>query len=269
MLLFFAATESHKDVALAGGVKNSLQSFYSLGCGKTIPANKEFENYLLDSGGFSARKHGLDIDVRDFAKYINDYGVKVAFNLDVKDNNKSLENQKFLEQNTKAYIIPVFHPTEWMDKKWDGLLDYYIENYPYIACGGIAGREGKAKENTPRLFNYVFSRTRGKTRVHGLGVTNESYLKNYPFFSVDSTSWLSPALFANSKLHGDKWMKANAKSRHFKYNILEEIPSWFKLESDITKLWEKRGIKWGKFDYDIFIAERKKEIPTFEEWRKR
>lgn len=271
MLLFFAATEAkqHREAALKAGVKNSLQSFYSLGCGKQIPNNKEFENYLLDSGGFSARKHGFDIDVKDYVRYLNNYNVKVAFNLDVRDNEKSLRNQKYLEENTKAYIIPVFHPTEWMDKKWDRLIDYYTEHYPYIACGGIAGREGKQRENTPRLFNYVFSRTKDKTRVHGLGVTNRIYLQNYPFYTVDSTSWMSAALFANSNVHGNEYMKANAKSRHFSLNTMEEIPYWFNLEKEITNLWEKRGIKWGEFNYDTFMKERKKNIPSFKEWKEK
>lgn len=268
MLLFFAATEArqHRDAAIQGGVKNSLQSFYTLGCGKGVPDNKKFENYLLDSGGFSARKHGIDISVEDYAKYLNNYKIKVAFNLDFKDNNKSLRNQKYLEAHTKTYILPVYHGTEWMNKEWDGLLEYYIEHYPYIALGGMAGREN-SKENLPRFLNYVFSRTKDKTQVHGLGMTSEPLLKQYPFYSVDSTSWMSPALFANSRIHGEKWMKANAKSRHFTYNIIDEMPFWFKLESDITKLWHQRGIDWGKFDYDIFISKRKKDIPTFREWK--
>ena len=271
MLLFFAGTESlqHREAAIKAGAKNSLQSFYTLGCGKLIPNNREFENYLLDSGGFSARKHGFDIDVKDYARYLNNYNVKVAFNLDVRDNEKSLLNQKYLEKNTKTYIIPVFHPTEWMDKKWEGLIDYYVENYPYIACGGIAGREGKQKENTPRLFNYVFSRTKDKTRVHGLGVTNRSYLQNYPFYTVDSTSWMSAALFANSTCHSKGYAKANAKSRHYVRNDMEEVISWLKREKEITRLWEKRGVKWDKFDYDTFMRERNDNIPSFKEWKER
>lgn len=269
MLLFFAATEAgqHREAALRAGVKNSLQSFYSLGCGKQIPNNKEFENYLLDSGGYSARKHGVDISVEDYARYLNNYRIKVAFNLDFVDNKKSLQNQKYLEANTNTYILPVYHGSEWEDKKWDGLLEYYMEYYPYIALGGMAGRENN-QENMLRFLNYVFSKTKDKVMVHGLGMTTESILKNYPFYTVDSTSWMAPALFANSRIHGEKYMKANAKSRHFSYNTQEEIPWWFGLERRMTNLWKKRGIKWGEFDYDIFMSERKKNIPTFEEWRK-
>lgn len=269
MILFFAATEArqHRDAAIKGGVKSSLQSFYSLGCGRQIPDNKKFENYLLDSGGYSARKHGLEISVEDYARYLNNFKVKVAFNLDFTDNERSMRNQKYLEGNTNSYIIPVYHPTEWLSEKWDGLLDYYIEFYPYIACGGIAG--GEAKQNTPKLFNYIFSKTKNKTRVHGLGTTTKNYVYQYPFYTVDSTSWMSAALFANSDVHSKEYIKANAKKRHFTFNIIEEIPFWLKMEHDATELWKRRGIRWDKFDYDTFMRERAKNIPTFEEWRKR
>ena len=269
MLLFFAATESkhHREAALRAGVKNSLQSFYSLGCGKQVPNNREFENYLLDSGGYSARKHGIDISVEAYAKYLNNYKVKVAFNLDFLDNEKSLRNQEYLESHTETYILPVYHGSEWEDKRWGGLLEYYIEYYPYIALGGMAGREN-SDENRIRFLNYCFSRTREKVMVHGLGMTVEGLLKNYPFYTVDSTSWMSPALFASSKIHGEKYMKANAKSRHFSYNTEEEIPWWLSLEKRTTKLWESRGIKWNDFDYNMFMSRRKKKIPSFKEWRK-
>lgn len=268
MLLFFAATEArqHREAAIKGGVKNSLQSFYSLGCGKGIPSNKEFENYLLDSGGFSARKHGLTINVKDYAKYLNNYKIEVAFNLDVMDNAESLKNQRYLEEHTNTYVLPVYHGTEWLDKKWDGLLDYYIEHYPFISLGGMAGKE-TSEENMERFRNFVFSKTRDKVMVHGLGMTNIRILQKCPFFTVDSTSWMSPALFAGSSVHSPEWMKANAKSRHFSYNILDEIPYWLNFEKDFTRLWERRGLKWGNFDYNYFMSKRAKKIPTFEEWK--
>lgn len=270
MLLFFAATEAkqHREAAIRGGVKNSLQSFYTLDCGKTPPNDKEFKNYLLDSGGYSARKHGIDINVKDYARYLNNYKIKVAFNLDVLNNHKSLENLKYLESHTNTYILPVYHGSEWEKPEWNGLLEYYIEHYPYIALGGMAGREN-SKDNMERFLNYVFNKTRDKTMVHGLGMTTESILKKYPFFTIDSTSWMAPALFANSRVHGEAYMKANAKSRHFSYNTQEEIPWWFNLEKRITRLWEIRGVKWGDFDYNKFIKNRAKNIPSFKEWRKK
>lgn len=67
--------------------------------------------------------------------------MKFAFNLDVRDIETSRFNQKYLEKNTNAYIIPIYHGPEWVDEDLRGLLDYYIEYYPYIGLGGIAGKE--------------------------------------------------------------------------------------------------------------------------------
>lgn len=270
MILFFAGTEpkDYRIIAKLGGAKSILQSFYSLGCGKNPPSNNEFDNYLLDSGGFSARQHGVDIDVKTYADYLNKYQVKFAFNLDVIDNHKSLENQRYLEQHTKTYIMPVYHGNEWLKKEWDGLLDYYIEYYPYIALGGMAGKEN-GKANLPKFLNYVFSKTKDKTMVHGLGMTSKPFLNQYPFFSVDSTSWFAVARFANSKLYSEKMAKVNARTRKWSENIANELPYWFKLEKDTTKLWKSRGIEWGEFNYEQFMARRGNNIPTFNEWKEK
>lgn len=270
MILFFAGTEpkDYREVAKIKGVKNILQSYYSLGCGKNPPNNNDFPNYLLDSGGFSARQHGIDIDVKTYAEYLNRYKIKFAFNLDIVDNNVSLENQRYLESHTNTYIMPVYHGNEWLSKKWDGLLDYYIEYYPYIALGGMAGKEN-GKANLPKFLNYVFSKTKNKTMVHGLGMTSKPFLKQYPFFSVDSTSWMSVCRFANSNIYSPEMAKVNARKRHWKQNLANEVPYWQKLEKDITKLWKSRGIEWSGFDYDKFMSMRGKDIPTFKEWKEK
>lgn len=270
MILFFAGTEpkDYRDILLQKGVKSMLQSFYSLGCGKGEPANREVENFLLDSGGFSARIHGLDIDIKQYANYLNKYNVKFAFNLDVMDLDTSIANQEYLIENTNTYIMPVYHGNEWLDPNTKDLLDYYIEYFPYIALGGMAGKEN-SQEDINRFLNYVFKKTYNKTMIHGLGLTGKPKLQKYPFFSVDSTSWMSVSRFANSKVYSPEMAKVNARKRHWKENIANEIPYWLKLEKDITKLWKMRGIEWGALDYDKFMSMRGANIPTYREWKEK
>ena len=84
MLIFFAGTDGKgfAENARRGGGKNFLNSFYSLGCGKKAPISRDLcENYILDSGGYSARVHGIEIDVKKYAEYLNRYKIKFAFNL--------------------------------------------------------------------------------------------------------------------------------------------------------------------------------------------
>lgn len=267
MILFFAGSEpkKYREILHEGGAENALQSFFSLGIGRQEPCNKEFRNYLLDSGGFSARMRDVEIDVRKYAEYLNKYNISFAFNLDTNDIEESLRNQKFLEENTNTYIMPVYHGVEWADDKYRDLIDYYCEFYPYIAVGGLAGREG-TRDNADRFLRYVFSKTRNKTMVHGLGVTSDRLLKTYPFATVDSTSWTAMARFATSRVHDNDTAKILAKTRHYSKNLVGEVMFWTNMQQEITTLWKKRGIVWGQLDKPKFL-EYAKNRPTYHEWK--
>lgn len=265
MLIFFAGAEGEdfRAILKRAGAKNVLQSFWALRPDKP-PKTEVFDNYLLDSGGFSARQHGVEISVEEYARYLNMYQIKFAFNLDVLDLETSLKNQDYLVKNTNTYIMPVYHGNEWLDIETRNLLDYYIDCFPYIALGGMAGKEN-SKANLPRFLNYVFTRTRDKTMVHGLGMTGMTYLKKYPFFSVDSTSWICVNRFASSKVYSDKMVKVRLKNRTWKENLVPEAKYWIGVQDKMTRLWDNRGISWGNLDYDRLMGGRK--IMTYEEWK--
>lgn len=267
MIVFLAGTEGRgfAEVAKKGGGRNFLNSFYSLGCGKNPPIAKTLcETYVLDSGGYSARVHGVDIDVKRYAEYLNKYNIEYAFNLDVLDLDESLKNFYYLNENTNTYIMPVYHGPEWKDKRTRGLLDYYIDCYPFIALGGIAGKE-ISEENTRRFLDFVFKRTRDKIMVHGLGTTRLPLLQKYPFFCVDSTSWLAASKHGSSAVYSDEMAKVRARTRHYNDRLVDEVRYWVKAEQDMTRLWERRGIKWEKLDYDKLMSNRK--VMTYEEWK--
>lgn len=269
MLLFFAGAEGEDFVKILrdNGVTNALESFWSLKM-KNPCHHKVFENHLLDSGGFAARQRGVEVDVVKYAEYIKHYDVKFAFNLDVRDIETSLFNQKYLEKNTNAYIIPIYHGPEWVDKDLRGLLDYYIEYYPYIGLGGIAGKE-TGKQNLERFLNYVFKRTRDKTMVHGLGVTSKKMLYNYPFATCDSTSWLAVSQYGRSAIYSENMSRVRNKRLNWKERIFDDVIFYKNLNDEITRMWKKRGIDWGdKLDYDKLISLRK-EAPTYKEWKER
>lgn len=221
------------------GAKNRLESFYSLA---TKSPSRGF-NLLLDSGGFVARTKGINIRVQEFARYIKKNNVKFAFELDVMDAKTTEYNREYLMKETAAKIIPVYHYSDFVEKNYK-LLYHFIENFDYISIGGVAG-EGNGRSNEKMLYDFVFSHTQDKVKVHGLGITALGNLKNYPFYSVDSTSWLSAARFGNFKSADDKnkveWIKSN---RHYLYNTRNEIRYWLRIEKYITKLWKERGIIW-------------------------
>lgn len=160
--------------------------------------------------------------------------------------------------------MPVYHGPEWKNKKTRNLLDYYVDCFPFIALGGIAGKE-ISEENTKRFLDYVFKRTRDKVMVHGLGTTRLPLLQKYPFFCVDSTSWLAPSKYGSSAVYSDEMAKVRARTRHYNDRLVDEAKYWAKVEDDMTRLWERRGIRWGKLNYDELMKKRK--VMTYDEWK--
>lgn len=247
--IYFAGTEpkNYRVALKEQGVESILQSYWSLGGGGSnpkAPNNKDFDYYLLDSGGYSARIRGIEIDVKAYADYLNKHKIKYAFNLDTNSVPETLRNQKYLEQNTDTYIIPIYHLSDWLDPQHRGLIEKYAEAYPFIAVGGSAGAGGTA-ENRKKFLNHTFHYTKDKVKVHGLGMTTEWMLMGYPFYSVDSTSWMETARFGSSKVYDKSLATVRAKKRHYLERLPDEIQHWLKKEQTITDLWKRRGVVWN------------------------
>lgn len=105
--------------------------------------------------------------------------------------------------------------------------------------------------------------------VHGLGVTSDVLLKNYPFFTVDSTSWLAVGRFASSQIHSNEMAKVRAKTRHYTENVSAEIPYWLEKGKAMDELWRRRGFTFPELDKEMFLSQRGKNIPTYKEWKEK
>ena len=246
MIMYFAGAEPENFNKLLHdcNVQNILVSAYSLNYKKDLKLyKKRFDNVLLDSGGFSARVRGVEIKVKDYANYINKNNIKLAFNLDTMSVKETLSNQRYLEKNTDAYIIPIYHYSDYISKKHRTLLDRFIDKYNYISIGGVAGmRLGTRAE---RLYDYTFSKAQNDVKVHGLGITGTRVLASYPFYSVDSTSWLGASRFGRSNyIKDNRVMKFQSKNRHYMYRSKNEINYYQKMEKTISDIWTMRGVEW-------------------------
>lgn len=243
MRIHFAGADSNQrynDLLHRAKAGNRLESFYSLG-GKA--PSEGFERNLLDSGGFVARTKNIVISVKMYAEFINRWNVKYAFNLDTNDVAETLRNQEFLIKACPGcYIIPIYHMSDWLEGN-DLLTRFMAENHPYIAVGGVAG--GRKNADTQAMFyNHVFKHTRDKIKVHGLGITSRPMLQRYPWYSVDSTSWLSTARYGNSISTDMHMTKMKAKKRHYLENTEEEVQRWLEVNRQMNLLWSKRGVNW-------------------------
>jgi len=145
---------------------------------------------ILDSGAFTAFNKKETIRIGDYEEYLqeNKCWLKNYFNLDVlSDGEKSFINWIHLKANGLK-PIPVFHIGT--DEKY---LKEYLKTEDYIAIGAIADMStSKRLVSLERIWEDYLTDKKGfpKVKVHGFGLTSIRVMKRYPWYSVDSTSWV-------------------------------------------------------------------------------
>lgn len=208
---------------------------------------------FLDSGAFSAWNKGVEINIQDYIafikkhrKYISLYAV-----LDViGDAEGTWKNQQIMEAAGLS-PLPCFHFGEPFR-----YLERYIDEYDYIALGGLA-RKGVRSE----LFDFldkcfdVICDEKGfpKIKVHGFGVTGMKAMKRYPWYSVDSTSWLltsrTGSILVPNKLETGEWdYMENLPGKSTRKIAVSSIsPASSKPElhfTTISRQWQKEVLEW-------------------------
>lgn len=147
---------------------------------------------FMDSGAFSMFTQGIQIDPKEYGRYLLDNADiwHVASNLDdtTKTPEISYRNQKTLE-DMGCKVQPVFHARE--DPTW--LKRYLDEGYDYIFLGGMVPEStGWLREWLDGLWEHYLTHPDGtpRVKVHGFGLTTLDLMFRYPWYSVDSTSWV-------------------------------------------------------------------------------
>lgn len=198
MRIFLAATPGLKeDVIERGKPIYLLETFFAgeKACVKALNA-VGVDNFLLDSGAFSfmngaeCSKELITEYMEKYIAFINKYDIKYFFELDV-DTIFGIEfveelRQK-LERGTGKPCIPVWHKGRGVDY-WKRMC----REYKYVAIGGLAAKDIRKKEYPliKKMVDYAYAKG---VKVHGLGFTKSRELKNYKFYSVDSSSWIAAA----------------------------------------------------------------------------
>lgn len=275
MLIYFAGADNKQHARLLAtcGVKNILVSYHTM-----MTSGVDIEDVVtpfntfgykpslfLDSGGFVARLKNKPIDVRAYAEYarVRRKDVTVAANLDTNDLAESQSNHDFLQGILAPVpVLPVYHPTEYLGPADErDLLAKWCETHDYIAIGGVAGAKLSA-DVVIRYLDYVFSITRDRVKVHGFGITKMDLLRRYPFYSVDSTTWLNGGMYGEVfKFMGDTVKKHRslsvvAKNANRTIETADQLGSYFykcranieafvRFEKYLTDLWSERGVTWS------------------------
>ena len=243
MRLHFAGSdgiELHNAVLRTAGARCRLESFYTHSEQESAPSDGF--TMLLDSGGFAARTRGVQIDVAEYAAFIRHHRVLYAFNLDTNDPQETDRNLEYLVGACpEATIIPVWHGSDWPGNK--AKLGLLVERFGYIGIGGLVGGS-TAKAKKQAALDWVFHTYRASVRFHGLGVTSMAWLQRYPWFSVDSTSWLAPGRYGSRQ--GDPRLARFENATYpWHQRNLQAVRKLLEVEEQITRLWEHRGITWS------------------------
>lgn len=179
-------------------VKYILESYHYIHKDSYVKKiRKDGKKVFLDSGAFSAFTKGVKVDIKKYCRYIqaNEDIIECASVLDaIGDPQGTFENQAEMERlGTRP--LPCFHYGE--DERY---LEYYVANYEYITLGGMVPiSTPQLKFWLDRLWEKYLTDGAGrpKIKVHGFGLTTVSLMSRYPWYSVDSSSWVQIAANGN------------------------------------------------------------------------
>jgi hypothetical protein len=163
-------------------------------------AHSLYEQVMKTRKSKRARKGVVSYDyteTKDFWEYVDRYAEYVCRNEELLDfyvtvdvifqPRTSYRVQRYLENNFGLSPIPVFHyTTNWEeDKRW---LKRYMDQYEYIGIGGIG--QDVPKDRYYAHGDRVFEMLTDDHKAHGFAMTSPDMLHRWPWFSVDSTSWV-------------------------------------------------------------------------------
>ena len=173
----------------------SYWEFFTFGGHKLPVYGKPF---FLDSGAYSAYSKGHPITIEEYTEFVLKFKDQVSYyaNLDAlpKDESEearthaakeSMSNQKYME-DAGLTPLPVFH----MGEPWK-YLEMYLEKYDFICLGGMVYM-GKLDAYLDEVWGRYLVNDDGsaKCKVHGFGLTSLRQMTQFPWETVDSSTWL-------------------------------------------------------------------------------
>jgi hypothetical protein len=299
--IYLSAIETSFDHALAvTRVKapHLLTSFYycewKTGLGQRRPmwerALRQAKLRLADSGAHTFRTAGYGItsgpgagaalatDLDEFlAAYINwvkrtkhrgliDYWVELDVGIITGDQWLTKHRQKFLGAGLGAGLLQVWHSEE---NDWNGWIELLRESCMpgrsrYVAIEGH-NNQARAPHDYTRFLRAAYERG---VRVHTFKITGHEDLKRWPFYSVDSTSWIAPTMYgcdvqvvrtggvthsrAKSQMPGQRKAYLASTSgvtstmRSRVDVLVRSAEAWVESERHLTEIWSTRGVDWDR-----------------------
>ncbi len=198
---------------------------------------------FLDSGAFSVFTGKEKVSIEEYRDFLLKHKDRFYLyaNLDViGDADSTQRNQEILEE-AGLKPLPTFHYGSSYR-----ILREMIKKYDYIGLGGIvplALKQNILKKHLGKCFGIIGT----KKKTHGWGCTSVEILKTYPFYSVDSTGWISGGKFRRKmKISFMKFSNTRDLEKVNLWQFLNwnNIKIYLKMTQEITELWKRRGIEW-------------------------
>lgn len=145
----------------------------------------------MDSGAFSAFGKGETLHLPSYCAWLKQHAQYIDYFAvldDMGSAEKTLQNQLAMEGHGLK-PVPCFHFGE--DIRY--LTRYLDAGHPYIAIGGMVGKSRVLLADwLDGLWTNYLTDADGfpRLKVHGFGITSFEIVDRYPWFSVDSSSWL-------------------------------------------------------------------------------
>jgi len=244
--------------------RSVLASYFSIKEQNSNPGNFfahkiNAPNLFIDSGAYSAWRKQIVIDIDEYCDFLHKYQDKITIyaGLDViGDSDMTMKHQRYMEDKGLKPIPTFHHGSDF------GLLREIVKEYPYIALGNMVPLS-RDKPQLAEWLDQVFSIIGPGIKVHGFGMTNPGFILRYPFYSVDSTTWLGGSMRAEvHTFQGAKGMKVTyskmenkatldsikltddgGQKRWFQ-RVTNNAIEWQKFGDFATRVWEERGIIW-------------------------
>jgi len=231
---------------------------------------------FLDSGAFSAWSKNIEIDIQKYINFIKEYEQYIdiyAVLDDILDPKITLKNQQIME-DAGLNPLPCFHFGE--PAKY---LEHYLDNYDYIAFGGMVPISTKDLNVwLDDLFKNFICDKSGipKIKIHGFGLTSHKLMLRYPWYSVDSTSWVMTSRmggiyipkYKNGKwaYDEDSWKIAVSSRSPNRGETEKHFDTLSKSAQDkILKYLSKKGYKLGKSEIKT-VSAKKYKLKENEKW---
>ncbi len=217
-------------------------------------------NIFIDSGAFTAHTKGREVDVDAYIKFLNENDEfincfaqvdRIPGKFREPKTREQLENAPKESWDNYLYmidkvkspkkLIPIFHQGE--DFKWlHNLLNYTDENNEHIDYIGISPANDRTTKQKIEWLHIVFDIIKNSNhpnvKTHGFGVTSKEVIEQFPFFSVDSTSWFRGAINGTleTKL-GDVSVSSKKVKGNIKYNYdTADANTRIVIETEIKRL---------------------------------